>query len=331
LLIGLLRGGDAGALAGVRGDRGRWHRPLLDYTREELRTFLERNGCEWLEDPYNENERFTRVKVRRHLEPVIRETFGDGAWNNLAVSAVRMEEADEVLSVQANEAMQEVTDGSTPGWVAIETAKLVRYVDQVRSRVLLACWAHAAQVPIATAYLTRKQRDRLAKLASGQNPRMMNAGDVRIERRGARLIFDGISGGEPLTLAVPGRLTLPDGGKLEVKALHAPPKRRRSQYPGEVELMDADHVGFPLTVRAWRPGDKFYPLGRSGRETKVVRALRRKPGERIGALWVVIDANGEIIWVPGERIAHGVRLRDETERVLKLRWRTSGSSVVQHG
>ncbi len=70
-LIGLSR---AAGLEGLSGMRQCWtdagvtfHRPFLGHTREELRGFLRRHGLSWIEDPTNENDRFTRTKARRAL------------------------------------------------------------------------------------------------------------------------------------------------------------------------------------------------------------------------------------------------------------------------
>jgi tRNA(Ile)-lysidine synthase len=40
-------------------------RPLLDFTRAELRAFLKARKQDWLDDPMNEDPRFARVKLRR--------------------------------------------------------------------------------------------------------------------------------------------------------------------------------------------------------------------------------------------------------------------------
>ncbi len=44
-------------------------RPLLPFSREELRTWLEAEGIPWREDETNENEAFARNRVRRRVLP----------------------------------------------------------------------------------------------------------------------------------------------------------------------------------------------------------------------------------------------------------------------
>lgn len=71
-LMGLSREAGLDGLVGMRPewevDGVTFRRPFLSQTREELRAFLVRNGLGWVEDPTNENNRYTRVKARRALK-----------------------------------------------------------------------------------------------------------------------------------------------------------------------------------------------------------------------------------------------------------------------
>lgn len=71
VLMGLAR--QAG-VAGLSGMRPWWqaggitfHRPLLEAGRDELRDWLQSQGIGWLDDPTNEDPRFTRIKARKAL------------------------------------------------------------------------------------------------------------------------------------------------------------------------------------------------------------------------------------------------------------------------
>ena len=62
-------------------------RPLLDVPRDELRSFLEDEGADWIEDPSNENTIFTRVRVRRAMPGLA--AAGVGAAR-IAETAIRL-------------------------------------------------------------------------------------------------------------------------------------------------------------------------------------------------------------------------------------------------
>ncbi|ROR32231.1 tRNA lysidine(34) synthetase TilS [Inmirania thermothiophila] len=88
VLMQLLRG------AGVRGlaamaplaplGAGWQARPLLAWSRAELAAWAEAEGLSWVADPMNEDARFDRAWLRRHLLPVLA-----GRWPRAAQAAVR--------------------------------------------------------------------------------------------------------------------------------------------------------------------------------------------------------------------------------------------------
>ncbi len=49
------------------GSRSMFYRPMLDWTRTELRDELNRRGQVWTDDPSNEDDRFERVRIRKAL------------------------------------------------------------------------------------------------------------------------------------------------------------------------------------------------------------------------------------------------------------------------
>lgn len=70
-LMNLARQAGLDGLSGMRPDWQEagihWHRPLLAVSRAALRAYLTRNQVAWVDDPSNDNPRFTRVKARRAM------------------------------------------------------------------------------------------------------------------------------------------------------------------------------------------------------------------------------------------------------------------------
>lgn len=67
VLLGLLRGSGARALAGMAPVRGRYRRPFLDLPRATVRTACLEAGLTPYDDPHNADDRFARTAVRRVL------------------------------------------------------------------------------------------------------------------------------------------------------------------------------------------------------------------------------------------------------------------------
>jgi tRNA(Ile)-lysidine synthase len=71
VLMGLARTAGLAGLAGMRPafvvGSVRFLRPLLTAGRDELRHWLRAEGISWIDDPTNDNDRFTRIKARKAL------------------------------------------------------------------------------------------------------------------------------------------------------------------------------------------------------------------------------------------------------------------------
>ena len=90
VLLALSRGAGLPGLSAMPtlAERGglRIHRPWLDVPAQQLRDWLVQEGVTWVDDPTNQDERYTRNRIRHQLLPVIekafpsfRQTFGRSA------------------------------------------------------------------------------------------------------------------------------------------------------------------------------------------------------------------------------------------------------------
>lgn len=111
LLMRLLEG------AGLRGLGGMDYfgqdsvrRPLLDFTRSELREYLEDIGQKWIEDPTNQENSFLRNRIRHAVIPVL-ETISQGSILAIARSAANLSQwrdiADSVIEDSLYEILKE--------------------------------------------------------------------------------------------------------------------------------------------------------------------------------------------------------------------------------
>jgi tRNA(Ile)-lysidine synthase len=95
------------------------------------------------------------------------------------------------------------------------------------------------------------------------------------------------------------------------------------------EFFDADALGAQISVRFWRAGDRFAPLGmRDGTkklqdfftDLKIPREVRAK-------IPLVCAENGEIAWVVGYRIGEKFKITPQTKRIARIRALASKAGV----
>jgi tRNA(Ile)-lysidine synthase len=118
LLMRLSRGAGVAGLSGVRAVNGRVIRPLLGWRRAELVALVENAGIVAVDDPSNRDDRFDRVKLRKHL--------ANAPWIDvpaLAQSAAHLADAETALEwATKQEAQRRII--STEGHVVFDPAGL---------------------------------------------------------------------------------------------------------------------------------------------------------------------------------------------------------------
>lgn len=80
--------------------------------------------------------------------------------------------------------------------------------------------------------------------------------------------------------------------------------------------VDTDLLIYPLTLRAWRQGDHFYPLGMRGNKKISDFFIGEKvPLHKKNEIPLLINGNGEVIWVGGYRPDERYKVSKETKKV----------------
>jgi tRNA(Ile)-lysidine synthase len=85
-----------------------------------------------------------------------------------------------------------------------------------------------------------------------------------------------------------------------------------------IELLDADAVEGRLVCRPRRPGDRFHPLGATGRQSVSDFLTNRKLSTPMRQRVACLEDEVGIVYVAPLRIDDRVKLRPETRRVLRL-------------
>ncbi len=82
-------------------------------------------------------------------------------------------------------------------------------------------------------------------------------------------------------------------------------------------MLDADALSGELTLRPRRAGDRFRPLGMDGKSIKLKDFfINVKLPQRARDRYPLLCLDDEIIWVPGYRPAHHVRITDATQQTI---------------
>ncbi len=329
VLLRVLRGTGTRGLGGIYPVlNGKVVRPFLNVTRPEIEAELARRGLRSRLDSSNLDSRLRRNKIRRDLLPQLKKDFNPEVISLLKELADRARDDEEVLEQLARERAHpwRAREG---GEERIPFRPLVEFPPAIARRVLrqmvlaargsLRGFSHR-HIEALRRFVTHAQSGRRLVLPGGL---------------GARKDFEWFI----LAPSLPGTgeaeyaysVKLP--GEIHVSALGVTfsfkivgPEALRKAYnqPGMGGL-DPLKLGGALTLRNWRAGDRFRPIGSQGAEKlKEFFRLRKIPfGQR--KLWPVLVSGEEIVWVRGFPPASHAAASPEADRVLVIEEKTQAA------
>jgi tRNA(Ile)-lysidine synthase len=147
VLLGLGRGSGARSLAGMREWDAPWCRPLLGLRRAVTRAACAAAGLPVWDDPHNADPRFTRVRLRHEVLPLLEEVLAGGVAEALARTARQLREDGDALDAVAADLLGRAHDPE-PG-AGLRLAPLDGVPAALRRRVLRA-WLATADVTALT-------------------------------------------------------------------------------------------------------------------------------------------------------------------------------------
>lgn len=145
VLLGLGRGSGPRSLAGMRPWDAPWLRPLLGIRRTTTRQACEALGLPVWDDPHNSDPRYTRVRLRREVLPLLEEVLAGGVAEALARTAAQLREDCDALDSLAADLLTAAREESGLAVEPLSTAPAA-----VRRRVLRRWLLDEAGVPELT-------------------------------------------------------------------------------------------------------------------------------------------------------------------------------------
>lgn len=140
VLLGLARGSGTRSLSGMATVNGKYARPFLQLTRAQTVAACQEADLQPWSDPHNLNEKFSRVRVRNKVMPVMEEEIGPGIAAALARSAAILRDDADALDEMAQAVISRVDLSE------LDCAALAELPRAIRSRILRAA-IYAAGAP----------------------------------------------------------------------------------------------------------------------------------------------------------------------------------------
>ena len=289
-------------------------RPLLLFTQEEIYSFLQRNNIDYYEDPSNRDDEFLRNRIRHHLVPEI--TKIEPAIDNHIFQTVSIIQHEyDYFSETANAILEQylILRQILPIHIlenyhlAIQRHVIREYIRLLKGNLLDIGFDHIEAV--------RTQ---------GCEVRGLAIPGLQLKFHKGYIFPSGLSIPTYKYLVaasgIPGILEIKETRqKLHFQEIHSFQK----PWNNHEVIIPAGMAVFPLTVRSPQKEDKYVKIN-TGIKQNVFEMIRASgtPSEMRNLCPVIVNGDGQIIWVVGSPVADlfkvsNVELKKE-KRFLKI-------------
>ena len=330
MILNLARGTGLNGLCGIRPVRERWIRPLLCLGRREIEEWLESREIRFCRDATNEEDEYTRNRIRHHIIPALEQQVNAGAVRHLNELSCQLQEVWEFIRQQtlgARDACVSVrTEASGRRVVQIDGERFLDTAPALQKFLAAECIREAAG---AERDIEAVHIDALTALFEKQTGKSLNL-PYRVK---ARRTYSGVAlfqeaeasenaGTDEVGLRIPGETRLPGTNKkilCTVSAAGGDFSAEEIPQKSYTKCFDYDIIKYSLSARFRRPGD-YLTVDRKGSRQKLKSYFinEKVPREERDRMLLIADGD-HIVWIPGMRMSSAYQIGGKTKRILKIK------------
>jgi tRNA(Ile)-lysidine synthase len=325
VLLGIIRGVGIHGLGGIRPVlNGKIIRPLLTTPRDQIETFAQTEGLDYVFDSSNSSRKYLRNAIRLDLLPLLKQKFTPAIVRRLTAYAQLFQEDAFFIDKIAGERYIQIcqsADGAvkihlelfTREDVTIQRALIYKAFEEITGSRHGLETIHARSV---VELFTQKKTGKRLSLPGGVIAvRSYIWGYLQRD-----MYLPPHRSVSPRSLVIPGKTVFGDfcieTNILETRTPGSYIRGGTKTGDELIQHVDYDRVAFPITVRFRLSGDCFRPLGIRGKKRLKKFFIDRKvPRDKRNTIPLFTDNNG-IIWVVGYSIDDRVKITKSTKKIL---------------
>lgn len=299
MLINLGRGTGLKGLTGIPDIRDQYIRPLSECSEVEIKSYAIENEINWREDSSNQSDAYQRNFLRLKVIPQLKEAFP--SFDKSFRQTVQNLRADQHMLESGLLALHKDLVTDTGEEQRLDIKALLEYAGYQS-------FIHHWLAPYGKFDL----QSICESLSKEGNLNFASHSHILLKDRG-QLILREISEPPEIEVVI---------HKEEVRLIEPLDMSMKFvDYDGNIEtdksiaMLDADKLEFPLTLRRWKAGDSFQPLGMKAfkklSDFLIDNKLTRFEKENT---WVLCSGE-KVVWVVNHRIDNRFKLSSKTKTI----------------
>jgi tRNA(Ile)-lysidine synthase len=313
VLINLIKGSGIKGIAGIPIKRKNIIRPILSLTKEEILDHLEENRFEYRIDESNLSNEFERNFLRNEVIPLIHKNINPALSQTVLNTSLNLQKLNDGLASIADKLQSEIKLIKNKS-ISIPIDLFKRKDEFIISYLLKEIIDDNFSVKSESSdlkkiFLLNKKQTGKSEELTGNLFALKERNEIVIRKTSSSIKTESfkIKIGEEIKIADK-TLSIKKVGPEDVKIGKA-----RNE-----EFISAENIYDSFTIRIWKEGDKFYPIGMQGTKkiSDYLNDIKINTSEKKDQL--VLVNNGKIVWVIGQRLDDRFKITSNTKKVLKL-------------
>ena len=308
--INILRGTGIAGLQGVPVKQGNIIRPLLFASKKMIREYAEENKLQWREDSSNFTDKYLRNNIRHNLIPSLKK-LNVGFEKTITKELSYFKEAGEIFKKFIEEKKKEiVAEEGKNILLNIKKLKESGHAETILHELLRAY----DFTPETTELIAQRMYTTAGKKFLSPTYRLIKDRDFLIltpkhveEKEKTFLLKEDQPAFQHENIKL----------KTEIMSGNVSKVKDRSSA---VAYLDYGQLKFPLTLRKWKQGDFFFPLGMKGKKKLSDFFIDSKLSLTNKEETWVLESSTDIVWVIGQRINERFKITPNTKKIFKVAW-----------
>jgi tRNA(Ile)-lysidine synthase len=303
-LINLTRGTGIAGLTGMKPKHNSLIRPLLFASRNAIIEYCILNHIVFREDKSNAEIKYKRNKIRHVIIPQFKE-LNPSFETTITETAERLNEINEIIAGHISGIRDKVSI-ITDNTIAFKINAL-----QGLSPQLTLLYELFRPYGIGKGQLL----DLVNLLNSKTGSHIITSGYRFIKNRKEILVSKRVANSENYfeISGVEDFINFPGCISAEIKKANS---RFRIPVSSNIACLDVDMISFPMIIRKWKHGDSFYPLGMKQKKKLSDYFVDNKYSFLEKENCRILESEGKIVWIIGDRIDNRFRITKSTKKVL---------------
>lgn len=317
--INILRGTGIAGLQGIPVKQGHIIRPLLFANKKMIRDYAEKHTLSWREDASNLTDNYLRNAIRHHVIPPLKK-LNEGFEKTITREFSYFKEAAEIFKKFIDEKKKEIIvaegkdillnikklkESGHAETLLHEILRAYDFTPETTELIAKRMYTTAGKKFLSPTYRLIRDRDFFILTPKKQStpPDETATGEKKLP---PEKYFLKRSQTEFLNPAIRLKMEIVNGNLTAV-----------TDKSPSVAWLDLDMLDFPLTLRKWKEGDFFHPLGMKGKKklsdffTDIKLPMNKKE-----ETWVLLSS-GSIAWVAGHRIDDRFKVTSRTRKIYR--------------